>query len=141
MTRADTIQGLGPQEFSNIVWSFATLPKTSEMLFRRTAPRVVATARDLDSQHLANITWAYAKVSHRDDGLFHVLSREAMRGARQVNPLNLANFAWAFVSAGWHGEMSTRRIGLRDPEFFDWIASTAVDLMPNFTPQNCSNLI
>jgi hypothetical protein len=29
------------------------------MLFRRTAPRVVETARDLDSQHLANIAWAY----------------------------------------------------------------------------------
>jgi hypothetical protein len=24
--------------------------------------------------------------------------------------LNLANLAWAFASAGWHGEMSTRRV-------------------------------
>eukprot|EP00928_Gymnodinium_smaydae_P015340 TRINITY_DN15662_c0_g1_i1.p1 TRINITY_DN15662_c0_g1~~TRINITY_DN15662_c0_g1_i1.p1 ORF type:complete len:957 (-),score=169.88 TRINITY_DN15662_c0_g1_i1:202-3072(-) len=140
-TRADQIQGMGAQEFSNIVWSFATMPKVSEMLFRRTAPRVVQTARDLDSQHLANIAWAYAKISHRDDGLFYVLSREAMRGQRQVNPLNLANLAWAFASAGWHGEMSTRRIGLRDPEFFQWIANTTCGLLKRFTPQNCSNLV
>ncbi len=40
-------------------WSFATLLRTSEKLFRRTAPRVVSTAQDLDSQHLANIAWAY----------------------------------------------------------------------------------
>lgn len=141
VARADTIQSLGPQEFSNIAWSFATLPRVSEILFRRIAPRVVQTSRELDSQHLANITWAYAKISHRDDGLFHVLSREAMRGQRQVNPLNLANFAWAFASAGWHGEMSTRRIGLRDPSFFAWLAGTGVELAPEFTPQNCSNLV
>eukprot|EP00931_Biecheleriopsis_adriatica_P085933 TRINITY_DN6069_c0_g1_i3.p1 TRINITY_DN6069_c0_g1~~TRINITY_DN6069_c0_g1_i3.p1 ORF type:complete len:984 (+),score=175.51 TRINITY_DN6069_c0_g1_i3:75-2954(+) len=140
-TRADTIQGLAAQEFSNIVWSFATLLRTSEMLFRRTAPRVVESARGLDSQHLANIAWAYAKISHRDDGLFYVLSREAMRSERTCNPLNLANLAWAFASAGWHGEMSTRRIGLRDPKFFEWIADTAVQTAPQFTSQNCSNLV
>lgn len=140
-TRADTVQGMGPQEFSNIVWSFATLPRVSEKLFRRTAPRVVVTARELDSQHLANVTWAYAKISQRDDGLFYVLSREAMRGQRQVNPLNLANLAWAFANAGWHGEMSTRRIGLRDPRFFEWIAGATVAAIDQFTPQNCSNLV
>jgi len=138
---ARTVRDLGPQEFSNVVWSFATLPRVAEMLFRRTASRVVETARGLDAQHLANITWAFAKISHRDDGLFYVLSREAMRGERNVNPLNLANLAWAFASAGWHGEMSTRRIGLRDPRFFEWIASTAIALLPSFTPQNCSNLV
>jgi predicted O-methyltransferase YrrM len=69
------------------------------------------------------------------------MSREAMRGQRQINPLNLANLAWAFASAGWHGEMSTRRIGLRDPKFFEWIAQTAVSTMQQFTPQNCSNLV
>lgn len=146
LTRADTIQGLGPQEYSNICWSFATMKgltkwTDSEILFRRTAQRVVQTARDLDAQHLANITWAYAKISHRDDGLFHVLSREAMRGDKTVNPLNLANLAWAFASAGWHGEMSTRRIGLRDPQFFEWMAAEAVRLAPDFTPQNCSNFV
>lgn len=52
-TSAPGPQGLSPR------WSFATLLRTSEMLFRRTAPRVVETARDLDSQHLANIAWAY----------------------------------------------------------------------------------
>lgn len=141
-TRCDQVDGLNhPQEFSNIVWSFATLPRPSERLFRRTAPRVVETARGLDSQHLANITWAYAKVAHRDDGLFHVLSREAMRSERPVNPLNLANLAWAFASAGWHGEMTTKRVGIRDPVFFKWIAETAVKLADNFKPQNCSNLI
>lgn len=140
-TRADTIQGLAQQEFSNIVWSFATLLRTSEMLFRRTAPRVVETARDLDSQHLANIAWAYAKISHRDDGLFYVLSREAMESDRKCSPLNLANLAWAFASAGWHGEMSTRRVGLRDPKFFQWIAESAVAMSPQFTSQNCSNLV
>lgn len=141
LSRADKVQGLGPQEFSNIVWSFATIPKTSEILFRRTAPRVVQTAPELDSQHLANIAWAYAKISHRDDGLFYVLSREAMSNGRQVGPLNLANLAWAFASAGFHGEMSTRRIGLRDPEFFEWIANKAVDSIQTFTSQNCSNLV
>jgi len=141
VTPANTIQGLGPQEYSNIVWSYATLTKTAERLFRRTAPRVVQTARELDSQHLANIAWAYAKISHRDDGLFYVLSREAMRPERKVNPLNLANLSWAFANAGWHGEMSTRRIGLRDPVFFEWIAQTTIDTLPNFTPQNCSNLL
>lgn len=145
-TPADMIQGLGPQEYSNIVWSFATLKglakwTDAEILFRRTAPRVVQTADRLDSQHLANITWAYAKISHRDDGLFFVLSREAMRGERQINPLNLANLSWAFASAGWHGEMSTRRIGLRDPEFMDWIALKTIEHMQSFTPQNCSNLV
>ena len=78
---------------------------------------------------------------HRDDGLFSVLSREAMRGDQQVNPLNLANLSWAFASAGFHGEMSTRRIGLRDPEFFDWIAHKAIETLPSLTPQNCSNLV
>ena len=28
----------------------------------------------------------------------------------KCSPLNLANLAWAFASAGWHGEMSTRRV-------------------------------
>eukprot|EP00927_Polykrikos_kofoidii_P045764 TRINITY_DN3986_c0_g1_i3.p1 TRINITY_DN3986_c0_g1~~TRINITY_DN3986_c0_g1_i3.p1 ORF type:complete len:971 (-),score=180.16 TRINITY_DN3986_c0_g1_i3:83-2995(-) len=139
--RVETIQNLGPQEFSNIVWSFASLPKVAEVLFRRTAPRVVVTAQELDNQHLANVAWAYAKISHRDDGLFHVLSREAMRSERRASPLNLANFAWAFASAGWHGEMSTRRMGLRDPEFFEWIGETAVNSISTFLPQNCSNLV
>lgn len=140
-TRAETIQGLAQQEFSNIVWSFATLLRTSEMLFRRTAPRVVEAARELDSQHLANIAWAFAKISHRDDGLFYVLSREAMEPERRCSPLNLANLSWAFASAGWHGEMSTRRVGLRDPKFFQWVAGTAVQMAPQFTSQNCSNLV
>lgn len=139
-TRADRVKGLGAQEFSNIVWSFATLRGTSEKLFRRTAIRVVETAEGLDAQHIANITWAFAKISHRDDGLFYVLSREAMR-SQKVTPLNMANLAWAFASAGWHGEMSTRRVGLRDPEFFDWIADVAVTTEKPFTPQNCSNLV
>eukprot|EP00913_Durusdinium_trenchii_P027834 g26098.t1 len=51
--------GLAQQEFSNVVWSFASLLRTSEMLFRRTAVRVVGMAAQLDSQHLANIAWAY----------------------------------------------------------------------------------
>lgn len=145
-TPSDMIHGLGPQEYSNIVWAFATLKglakwTDAEILFRRTAPRVVNTSKDLDSQHLANILWAYAKISHRDDGLFHVLSREAMRGTRQPNPLNLANLSWAFANAGYHGEMSTRRIGLRDPQFFNWIAGKALHSLPSFTPQNCSNLV
>eukprot|EP00933_Yihiella_yeosuensis_P054447 TRINITY_DN5289_c0_g1_i6.p1 TRINITY_DN5289_c0_g1~~TRINITY_DN5289_c0_g1_i6.p1 ORF type:complete len:859 (+),score=116.74 TRINITY_DN5289_c0_g1_i6:221-2578(+) len=141
LIRADMVQGLAAQEFSNIVWSFATLARTSEILFRRTAARVVKTARDLDSQHLANIAWAYAKISYRDDGLYYVLTREAMRDERQLNPLNLSNLAWAFASAGWHGEMSTRRVGLRDPKFFEWIADSAVQMAPQFTSQNCSNMV
>lgn len=28
----------------------------------------------------------------------------------KCSPLNLANLAWAFASAGWYGEMSTRRV-------------------------------
>ncbi|CAK9033070.1 Catechol O-methyltransferase [Durusdinium trenchii] len=140
-TRAETIQGLAQQEFSNVVWSFASLLRTSEMLFRRTAVRVVGMAAQLDSQHLANIAWAYAKISHRDDGLFYVLSREAMEPERKCSPLNLANLAWAFASAGWHGEMSTRRVGLRDPKFFEWVATSAVQIAPQFTSQNCSNLV
>lgn len=145
-TPAEMIQGLGPQEYSNIVWSFATLKglakwTDAEILFRRTAIRVVQTANELDSQHLANIAWAYAKISHRDDPLFFVLSREAMRGERRINPLNLANLSWAFANAGYHGEMSTRRVGLRDPDFFEWIARKTLDILPQFTAQNCSNLL
>eukprot|EP00439_Symbiodinium_sp_Y106_P012107 s302_g1.t2 len=49
--------------------------------------------------------------------------------------------SWAFASAGWHGEMSTRRVGLRDPKFFQWVADTAVQMAPQFTSQNCSNLV
>ncbi|CAK0824649.1 unnamed protein product [Prorocentrum cordatum] len=64
-----------------------------------------------------------------------------MRGVKAVNPLNLANLAWAWASAGHHGEMSTRRMGLRDHEFFEWIAGAAVQCSQAFTPQNCSNLV
>eukprot|EP00971_Amphidinium_carterae_P247027 4905854-Amphidinium_carterae.1 len=110
------------QEYSNIVWSYATLTKTAERLFRRTAPRVVETIRELDSQHLANIAWAYAKISHRDDGLFYVLSREAMQPQRQVNPLNLANFGWAFANAGSCPWKPYPKLGLKLAVTTQWLA-------------------
>ena len=42
---------------------------------------------------------------------FWPLQWSAQRG--KCSPLNLANLAWAFASAGWHGEMSTRRVAWR----------------------------
>ena len=60
LIRSHMIPPLLPSQLLlRLSWSFATLLRTSEKLFRRTARHVVQMTRELDSQHLANIAWSY----------------------------------------------------------------------------------
>jgi len=115
------------QDFSNIVWTYATAKASHSRLFEKVADELIA-CHDLGSfgpQSLSNIVWAYAtaNVSHR--GLFRkVADMITCRHLRSFSPQALSNILWAFATAkvsrpGLFEKVADELVSHRDLESFD----------------------
>ena len=90
------------QDFSNLVWSYATLGMSHDDLFEKVAKEIVSCNLDsFKSQALSNILWAYATLGKHHPILFAEIANHITRNPLvDFAPQELSQTLWAYSKCG-----------------------------------------
>jgi len=99
------------QEFSNLIWSYATAGYQHDRLMRAIVQAATPRAPECDDQHIANIAWASAKLRIRDDDLLAAFETEALRRLRAIDNQALSNILLAYASIGYSAPEMFEELG------------------------------
>lgn len=134
----ETIPKLGefnPQDFSNLLWSYATTEETNSALFEEVGDAIVALAGldEFESQGLSNTLWSYATLGQSHPSLFKKVAvhMDALNNLESFYPQALSNITWAYATAKEPY-----------PQLFKKIAGHVVTqkYLTEFKPQALSNI-
>jgi hypothetical protein len=125
-----------PQDFANILWSYATLDVQHPAMFRKMGDHI----RDLHNlssfkpQELANTVWAYASLDIHHPSLFKSMGDHirALHYLSSFNPQNIANIVWAYAKARVEHTNLFKKMG-------DHIVM--LDSLKSFKPQELANVV
>jgi hypothetical protein len=130
------LEGFEPQNFSNMLWAYATLKVPNPGLFQSLGDYII-TKPDLNEfqpQELANMVWAYATTGMDHPHLFQKVGDciVASNKLRSFKPQELANIVWAYATLNRTHYALLGNIG-------DNII--ALDNLKSFNPQALSNTV
>jgi very-short-patch-repair endonuclease len=128
--QASKMARFSPQDFSTLVWAFATLDKRDDALFAKVAAMVPhkLEREPASTQALANIAWACARLSANCPDLLDAISRHALARVDEFKPFELTMLLWALA-----------RSERADAALFDAAAAALERNLERLPPQSISN--
>jgi hypothetical protein len=123
-----------PQDFSNIIWAYATAGESHPQLYKKLGNHIIA-MKDLGQfkpQELSNLIWAFATAGESNPNLFSKIGDHivAMKDLSGFMPQALSNIIWAYATAG-----------KSHPLLFQKLALVAIARPKGFTSQGIANLL
>lgn len=88
---------LGPQELSNLLWSFASLSSPEESTFEVLLQEVIVHQLELQAQHIANLLWTLAFTRYSCTRFLEVAREYCTTFPQKFSHLELVSIAWSFA--------------------------------------------
>lgn len=93
---------LGPQELSNLLWSFASLSSPEESTFEVLLQEVIVHQLELQAQHIANLLWTLAFTRYSCTRFLEVAREYCTNFPQKFSHLELVSIAWSFAKLDLH---------------------------------------
>eukprot|EP00434_Breviolum_minutum_P006546 symbB.v1.2.005779.t1/scaffold289.1/size287290/24 len=101
---------LGPQELSNLLWSFASLSSLEESTFEVLLQEVIVHQLELQAQHIANLLWTLAFTRYSCTRFLEVAREYCTNFPQKFSHLELVSIAWSFAKLDLHQILDTAQI-------------------------------
>ncbi|KAL3763338.1 hypothetical protein ACHAW5_011005 [Stephanodiscus triporus] len=121
---------LGAIESSQIAWSFATIGRPSDDLFRGIEVFVLSNANRIKPQGLSNLAWAFAMLGYDSPEFFRAIAEESLRRLDEFTPEDEVMLVLAYS-----------RTSHTSPELLDRIASNSLSHLDEYTGLDLFNLV
>ena len=120
----------GHLECSQMAWSFATIGRPSNELFRRIERVAISNIRAFNSQGLSNLAWAFSMLEHDSLPMFEAIANSSMEKIREFKPAEKAMLVLSFSR-------------LRQPfqSLFDEVASQSICELKSFGSLDLFNMV
>ena len=120
----------GHLECSQMAWSFATIGRPSDELFRHIERVALSNIRAFNSQGLSNLAWAFSMLGHDSLPIFEAIANSSMRKMREFKPAEKAMLVLSFS-----------RISHPFQSLFDQVASQSIFELKSFGSLDLFNMV
>ncbi len=120
----------GHLECVQMAWAFATIERSSDLLFHVLERVAVSNIRSANSQGLSNLAWAFSTLGYTSLPLFRAIADNSMRKINEFKPKEMAMLVLSFS-----------RIGHQFPSLFDKIATRSISDVQSFGSLDLFNMV
>jgi len=91
----------GYLECVQMAWSFATIERPSDELFRRIERVAISNIRAFNSQGLSNLSWAFSVLGYDSLPMFQAIAESSIRKMNEFKPAEKAMLVLSFSRIWW----------------------------------------
>eukprot|EP00986_Skeletonema_menzelii_P021150 scaffold33403_cov148-Skeletonema_menzelii.AAC.3 len=126
----DRASQFGHLECAQMAWSFATIGRSSDELFRHIERVAISNIRAFNSQGLSNLAWAFSMLGYDSLSIFEAIAKSSMNKMSDFKPAEKAMLVLSFS-----------RISHPFQSLFDQVASQSIFELKSFGSLDLFNMV